>query len=179
MTDNVWWEVYQNYTKLAIPLDTMWADIDYMDDYKLFTISESRYGNLAKNVSYIKSQNMTFVPIMDNGVAVRKNENFLSYEKGMELDIFIKQADGKNPLTGGVWCGNAYFPDFMHSKADEYWHFMFDHLYTELGLQFDGVWLDLNEATNFCNGYCIPSERPLDSLRNKPYYVPGWRDLED
>ena len=37
----------------------------------------------------------------------------------------------------------------------------------------------MNEATNFCNGYCIPSERPVDSLRDKPYYVPGWRDLED
>ena len=37
----------------------------------------------------------------------------------------------------------------------------------------------MNEATNFCNGYCIPSERPKDSLRNRPAYVPGWRDLED
>jgi alpha-glucosidase (family GH31 glycosyl hydrolase) len=37
----------------------------------------------------------------------------------------------------------------------------------------------MNEATNFCNGYCITSERPVDTLRNKPYYVPGWRDLED
>jgi alpha-glucosidase (family GH31 glycosyl hydrolase) len=56
---------------------------------------------------------------------------------------------------------------------------MFSHLREDLGLLFDGIWLDENEATNFCNGYCDISERPLDSLRDKPYYVPGWRDLED
>lgn len=56
---------------------------------------------------------------------------------------------------------------------------MFGNLTTEFGLAFDGIWIDMNEATNFCNGYCLPEERPIDSLRNKPYYVPGWRDLED
>ena len=56
---------------------------------------------------------------------------------------------------------------------------MLDYLYEELGLKFDGIWLDENEATNFCNGYCIQSERPKDSKRNKPFWVPGWRDLED
>ena len=52
-------------------------------------------------------------------------------------------------------------------------------MYDDLGLEFDGIWLDMNEATNFCDGYCIESERPKDSLRNKPAYVPGFRDLED
>ncbi len=28
----------------------MWADIDYMDDYKLFTISKQSYPNLAEKV---------------------------------------------------------------------------------------------------------------------------------
>jgi len=37
-----------NYTAADLPLDTMWADIDYMDDYKIFTVSDSRYSNLAK-----------------------------------------------------------------------------------------------------------------------------------
>jgi alpha-glucosidase (family GH31 glycosyl hydrolase) len=152
----------------------MWADIDYMDDYKIFTISPSRYGNLTKHVKDIRAnKNMTFVPIMDAGVAVRENANYLAFEKGNEMDIFIKQAESDKPLTAGVWCGHAYFPDYFNEKTQSYWFQMFDHLNQELGLEFDGLWLDMNEATSFCNGYCIDSERPKDTLRNKAYYVPG------
>jgi alpha-glucosidase len=157
----------------------MWADIDYMDDYKIFTVSPSRYGNLSTMVNSIRERNMTFVPIMDAGVAARYNDNYHGLDKGLEMDIFIKKSDGSGPLTAGVWCGNAYFPDFFHPKSSEYWWLMLDNLHTEYNLTFDGLWLDENEATNFCNGYCITSERPTDSLRNKPFYVPGWRDLED
>jgi alpha-glucosidase len=62
----------------------MWADIDYMDDYKVFTISETRYSNLAPQVSAIRKKNMTFVPIMDAGVAARINDNYVAFDKGME-----------------------------------------------------------------------------------------------
>lgn len=178
-TDDVWYNVVLNYTAYDLPLDTMWADIDYMDDYKIFTISQSRYSHLASNVSALHDRHMTFVPIMDVGVAVRPNDNYQAYDYGMNQSVFIKQYDNVNPLTAGVWCGNAYFPDFTHPNAGNYWHSMFDYLTSEYNLTFDGIWIDMNEATNFCNGYCIESERPVDSKRNKPYYVPGWRDLED
>ena len=95
------------------------------------------------------------------------------------MDVFIKQDNHKDPLTAGVWCGNAYFPDFFKESTVEWWNLMFDDLYKYQSLEFDGIWLDENEATNFCNGYCKPEERPANSYRNKPFYVPGWRDLED
>lgn len=50
---DIWWGVYQNYTKFNIPLDTMWADIDYMDDYKVFTISDQTYKDLPDRVKQI------------------------------------------------------------------------------------------------------------------------------
>jgi alpha-glucosidase (family GH31 glycosyl hydrolase) len=40
----------------------------------------------------------------------------------VEMGIFIKQAYSDNPLTAGVWCGNAYFPDFYNQNAESYWH---------------------------------------------------------
>jgi len=33
-------EVYGLYGKNKLPLDAMWADIDYMDQYKGFTVSK-------------------------------------------------------------------------------------------------------------------------------------------
>lgn len=79
-TDEDWYSVLQNYKAFDLPLDTMWADIDYMDDYKIFTISDSRYANLASNVTEIRKNNMTFVPIMDVGVAVRPNNDYYAYD---------------------------------------------------------------------------------------------------
>lgn len=54
VTEDDWFDVYLEYQKNDLPLDTMWADIDYMDDYKLFTISNKSYPNLAKKVDIIK-----------------------------------------------------------------------------------------------------------------------------
>jgi len=179
MTEDQWWQVYQDYKKYDLPLDTMWADIDYMDDYKLFTISNQSYPNFPAKVAQLKQDNRTFVPIMDAGVAVRMNQGYKALDLGLQMDVFIKQDNQKDPLTAGVWCGNAYFPDFFKDKTVEWWNLMFDDLYKNQGLEFDGIWLDENEATNFCNGYCKPEERPANSYRNKPFYVPGWRDLED
>jgi len=180
VTDELWYEVTEKYEEFAIPLDTMWADIDYMDDYKIYSISPSRYSNLTKYVKKIREEkNMTFVPIMDAGVAVREDvDNYYTLKTGLDNGVFIKQALSDDPLTGGVWCGNAYFPDFFNEATNKWWLDNWDHLNKTLGLNVDGIWLDMNEVTTFCDGYCIDSERPKSSLRNKAYYVPGQRDLE-
>ena len=39
-------EVYENYTQYNIPLDTLWSDIDYMEDYKDFTYDPKNFGRL-------------------------------------------------------------------------------------------------------------------------------------
>jgi len=67
-------------------------------------------------------------------------------------------------LTAGFWCGNAYFPDFYKADTNQWWSDMFDHMVSTYdNLEVDGVWLDMNEATNFCDGYCIEEERPKDT----------------
>lgn len=180
VTDELWLDVTEKYDEFAIPIDTMWADIDYMDDYKIFSVSPSRYANLTKYVKHIReNKNMTFVPIMDAGVAVRSDiDSYYTLKTGLDNQVFIKQALSDEPLTGGVWCGNAYFPDFYKPATTTWWLDNWDYLSKTVGLEVDGIWLDMNEATSFCDGYCIDSERPKSSLRNKAYYVPGQRDLE-
>jgi len=67
-------------------------------------------------------------------------------------------------VSAGVWCGNAYFPDFYKADTNQWWSDMFDHMVSTYdNLEVDGVWLDMNEATNFCDGYCIEEERPKDT----------------
>lgn len=45
-------------------------------------------------------------------------------------------------------------------------------------VSFDGLWLDMNEASNFCNGVCYPDQHLEDSQVYKLPYVPTGRDIE-
>jgi alpha-glucosidase (family GH31 glycosyl hydrolase) len=68
----------------------MWADIDYMDDYKLFTISPQSYPNITSYIKNVHNDQRYFVPIMDAGVAVRKGQNYKALDTGIAADVFIK-----------------------------------------------------------------------------------------
>lgn len=133
----------------------MWADIDYMENYEIFTVSPS-YSNLSTHIKDLKSKGMTFVPILDPSVVAHPAKSgYKALDLGLEMDVFIKTYDKTKPLTGGIFGGDAYYPDFTNPNTTTWWHTMLDYLYNDLGIQFDGIWIDMNEATSFCNGYCV------------------------
>lgn len=153
----------------------MWADIDYLDAYKTFTISPA-YSKLKDYVTTIKQEGIKFVPILDPGVAVVSDPStYSAFKTGLEQDVFIKSSDMVHPLIGNAWPGKAVFPDWTKANTTKWWHSMLDYLYNTLEIQFDGIWLDENEVTNDCNGYCDNSQRPLVDSKNYPIYVPGQR----
>ena len=67
------------------------------------------------------------------------------------MDVFIKST--KNPtkkdgnLVGVVWPGYTSFVDFLSDKSFDFWKKGLDTLYTLV--KFDGIWLDMNEPSNF------------------------------
>lgn len=52
------------------------------------------------------------------------------------------------------------------------------HLHDVLNITFDGLWLDMNENSNFCFGECYARQKPLTKIQNNLPYIPGDRDLE-
>jgi len=107
---------------------------------------------------------------------VRPGQDYQPYESGLLHDVFIKKADLSGPATGGVWPGHAYFPDFFKPETVEWWKSnlqSFNNI-----IQFDGIWLDMNEPSSTCTGYCYQDERPANSIKYKLPYLPGQRDLE-
>ena len=89
----------------------------------------------------------------------------------------MKDAVG-GELRGKVWPGTTTFVDFFHPNATKYWEDMLDILYKKV--QFSGIWLDMNEYANFCDGPCeipTPDEKKFDYSKDLPY-VPGTGPLE-
>ena len=126
-----------------IPLDAVYLDLDYMDDFKVFTISEERFPKFKNMISAFKTKGVRVAPIIDPGVKIEKG--YEVYEQGMEHGFFITGKDGK-PFQASVWPGLTHFPDFLNPKARAWWGSKYKMLH-DMGI--DGFWNDMNEPAIF------------------------------
>eukprot|EP00735_Rhodelphis_limneticus_P011575 TRINITY_DN4693_c0_g1::TRINITY_DN4693_c0_g1_i1::g.19641::m.19641 TRINITY_DN4693_c0_g1::TRINITY_DN4693_c0_g1_i1::g.19641 ORF type:complete len:905 (-),score=248.75,sp/O04893/AGLU_SPIOL/39.78/0.0,Glyco_hydro_31/PF01055.21/7.3e-152,Gal_mutarotas_2/PF13802.1/1.6e-09,Gal_mutarotas_2/PF13802.1/8e+03 TRINITY_DN4693_c0_g1_i1:394-3075(-) len=177
-------EVVDEYRANGIPLEAMWIDIDHMDNYKDFTLDPVRFPQqeVREFVDHLHNNNQRLVLIVDPGI--KAEPGFSTYEKGLEKDIYVKSVDGTKPYIGKVWPGLVTYPDFTHPDTGAYWTEEIASFYNII--EFDGLWVDMNELANFCDGRCIlrkedeahPNcaceEVSVGSERyNNPPYVPG------
>lgn len=177
LKDNV-----QGYMDNNLPLDVQWSDIDYMDDYKDFTISPRDEWKDLKSVvnDTLHANNIKFIPIIDAGIAQRDGGNYDVYTSGKDRGVFINAYKGTDTLlTGQVWPNDAVFPDFFREATKMWWDEMLSDFHKLV--PFDGLWQDMNEASNFCTGYCYEDQMETTAVeltKNKLVYTPTGRDLE-
>uniref|UniRef100_R7WBF0 Alpha-xylosidase n=1 Tax=Aegilops tauschii TaxID=37682 RepID=R7WBF0_AEGTA len=160
-------DVVENYRSAQIPLDVIWNDDDHMDARKDFTLSPVNYPRpkLLAFLNKIHARGMKYIVLIDPGINV--NSTYGVYQRGMDRDIFIK-LDGQ-PYLAQVWPGPVYFPDFINPNGASWW---IDEVrrFHEL-VPVDGLWIDMNEASNFCTGKCtIPTtHRCPDPTSKEPW----------
>ncbi len=148
-------EVAARYDAADIPLEALWADIDYMQDKEDFTYDQERFKGLPGFVSELHRRKMRWVPILDAGVKYDPESKYIT--KGEEMDAFIRSAvyPGET-FIGRVWPGTTAFVDFFSPRGSELWQMGLSDL-AEM-VDFDGLWLDMNEPANFCDGECTEGE---------------------
>jgi alpha-D-xyloside xylohydrolase len=141
-------DVVANYIAAGIPLDTQWMDIDYMQNYKDFTFDAMNFpqAEVASFVDGLHKGGMHFVPIIDPGIMVQ--QGYDAYDQGVKQDLFVKDITGDYYL-GQVWPGPVHFPDFLHPSTQAYWTNQIQSVHD--AVEIDGLWIDMNEVSNFCN----------------------------
>lgn len=144
-TQEDFFKVLENLKAINVPVDMIYMDIDYMQDFKDFTLHRDEFEPDFKDfVQKMKDEQIHLVPIIDAGVKVE--EGYPVYEEGVEKGYFCKMKDQKTDFVGAVWPGYSVFPDFLNDEARN-WFGMNYHILTDAGI--DAFWNDMNEPALF------------------------------
>ncbi len=135
--------VVSGYRDNRIPLDMVYMDIDYMQEYKDFTVNPERFPDFAQFVQKMKARGIHLIPIIDAGVKIEQGYDI--YEEGVEKGYFCKREDGSD-FVAAVWPGWTHFPDVLNPEARAWFGGKYQTL-TDLGI--DGFWNDMNEPAIF------------------------------
>lgn len=135
--------VYERFRAEDIPLDGIYLDLDYMEDFKDFSLSEERFPHFETLVRDLKEDGVRLIPIIDAGVKLE--EGYDVYDEGVAGDHFVKDESGE-PYVAAVWPGRVHFPDFLKESTRAWFGDKYRFL-TDLGIE--GVWNDMNEPAIF------------------------------
>lgn len=133
-----------------------------MKAYEDFTVDSENATTFSGTKEYVAdlraNQSKKVVPIIDAGLQMSDDSPYISMAN--TENCLIKDYSSGNPITTKVWpefAGvdgtaqqNYVFLDWFHPSAKSVWSLGLTNLYAQM--EFDGIWLDMNEVTSFCNG---------------------------
>ena len=140
-------ELDRKFEKHEIPCSALWLDLDYMVDYKIFTVSDKQFPKgVQATADILKKNGRRIVPIIDPGV--KSQVGYDVFDDGVAQNVFCKNPEGQRYI-GLVWPGETVFPDFMQTRVREWWA---DYVKNFRKLGFGAAWVDMND----------PSTGPVD-----------------
>lgn len=167
-------EIANKFIEKGIPLDGICLDLDYMDDYKDFSLSEERFSDFSSLNKRLKENGIKIIPIIDAGVKIE--EGYDIYEEGIRGNYFAVDKNN-NPFVAAVWPGKVHFPDFLNKDA----RLWFGRKYKGLidnGVE--GFWNDMNEpAIFYSEGGIEEAYRNIDELKKLELNVDSFFKLMD
>lgn len=89
-----------------------------------------------------------FIPIIDPGIYTR-DANYNTLVTGLDQNVFVKDLNGVDPYLGQVWPGPTYYPDWFSENTTYWWTNELKNFHNMA--EYDGLWIDMNEISNFCN----------------------------
>ncbi|EIM91809.1 uncharacterized protein STEHIDRAFT_151169 [Stereum hirsutum FP-91666 SS1] len=166
-------EQVENMKAANIPLETIWNDIDVYHSLRDFTSDPISYpgDQMREFIANLTANGQHYIPILDAAVnhAANDTDVYYPFSVGIEKDIFIKNPDG-SLYIGQVWPGYTVFPDWFAENTEEVWTQALTN-WSLNGVEFSGLWLDMNEVSSFCVGSCGTGANLSDT--SVPITLPG------
>ena len=126
-----------------IPCDVIWMDIDYMQNFKIFTFDSIHFPDPKETNDYLHKNDFKSVWMIDPGIKAEKG--FFVYDSGEKINAWV-QTRNNSVFLGKVWPGDCVFPDFTQSKVSKWWGGLYENF---MAKGVDGVWNDMNEPAVF------------------------------
>ena len=126
-----------------IPCDVIWMDIDYMQDFRIFTFDSINFPNPKETNDYLHKNNFKSVWMIDPGI--KAEEGFSIFDSGDSIDAWVK-TNNDSVFIGKVWPGDCVFPDFTNDTVTKWWGSLYKDF---MSVGIDGVWNDMNEPAVF------------------------------
>lgn len=159
----------QKMRDAKIPQDVQWNDIDYMNKKLDFTYDSVNFDTLPSLIDNLHSHGQHYVMIVDPGISSNQTKGtYPAYDDAVSSHVLVTDAVSKQPVDGVVWPGKVVFPDFTNPATSEYWLKQLSNFHNYV--KFDGVWIDMNELSNFQDG--SPKQCHKNNTYDYPPYVP-------
>ena len=156
-------EVVRQYRERDLPLDVIHLDIDYMQDYRVFTFDPKRFPNPKGLADKLGKQGVKIVAIVDPGVKYQlpskntrpingarpelepQDQRYYVFDEGREKNYFQHRKNG-DLFIPKVWPGDSVFVDYTLPEARRWWGDL-HRAYLDNGVA--GIWNDMNEPSDF------------------------------
>ena len=142
--------------------------VDYMYLRRVFTLDEERFPlqRVREIVDYLHEHGQHYVVMVDPAVAyIQENSAFAN---GASQDVFLKHDDG-SWFNRVVWPGATVFPNWFHPATQPYWDSELDSFFdADTGVDIDALWIDMNEASNFCDWPCKNPKKESIAMGDPP-----------
>jgi alpha-glucosidase len=155
--------VVSEYRKRDLPLDVLHLDIDYMQNYRVFTWDRERFPNPKALSEKLSQQGVKLVTIVDPGVKYQpvaksaaqvtsitpelepQDPRYYVFDAGLQKNYFQRRKNG-DLFVPKVWPGESVFVDYTLPAAREWWGDL-HRAYLDNGVA--GIWNDMNEPADF------------------------------
>ncbi|KAK2963765.1 putative Lysosomal alpha-glucosidase [Blattamonas nauphoetae] len=144
--------VVNSYLSNNMPIDAVWYDIDYLNEKRIFETDPINYPMTQMKTlieRYRTQHGIHTVTIIDPGIKI--DPAYQAYNDLLKSGMYLRTPRG-DAFEGKVWPGPTIFPDFSHDDINSFWLKYYRPFLQSLPV--DGIWDDMNEISNFCDGYC-------------------------